>query len=738
MKNVDRQLSSADGSQLNVLGACDVRIDSAYNSMNSEVYVLKGAKLNLLGISELMQLNLLAVVNAMCSIEFDPVKKFSKVFAGLGTMPGVFTIDMKANVQPVRLYAPRPIAAGLRQKAKEELDKMLEDDVIEPIEQATDWCSGLTIAPKSNGKIRMCVDLTNLNKGVKREIYPLPRINDMLSDLSKGVVFSKLDANSGFWQVKLDPKCKLLTTFVTPWGRFCFKRMPFGISSAPEYFQRTMEKILVGLEGVICMMDDILVYGKDSEEHWIRLKKVLKRIEKSGMTLRKEKCLFGCTEIKFLGHVISGRGIKPDPDKIKAIVNMEPPSNKTEARRFLGMINYLMKFSNKLAGLCVPLYAVSGSKSEWLWGCDQQKAFESLKIEIAKAPVLCNFDLNTRHLVSADASKDAIGAVLLQLDTVKDRWQPVEYASRKMTDTEKRYAMVEKEALAVTWACEKFDYYLVGRRFQIESDHKPLVAILGEKDLSCLPVRVQRFKLRLMRYDYDIFHTPGKDMFIADALSRPNTVSFNEIDSGNCDDVEIYVQSIVSTSAYCDLKEQEVPDALGKDKSSIQCLSYMHAGWPDTSDSLHSELSKLHSSRDRLSLYNGLILYDSRLYIPMSLRSKYLELCHEGHQGITKCRSRAQKHFWWPGCSKDIGDFIAKCNVCIMHSDVKHKPLHESELPSKPWEGIASDVFVLAHALFVVIIDYYSKWIEAIPIETQISRAIVEAMKGVFSRFGFV
>ena len=162
-------------------------------------------------------------------------------------------------------------------------------------------------------------------------------------------------------------------------------------------------------------------------------------------------------------------------------------------------------------------------------GCGGATNKRLLKVETAKAPVLCNFNLNARHLVSADASKDAIGAVLLQLNTAKDYWQPVEYASRKMTNAEKRYAMVEKEALAVTWACEKFDYYLVGCRFQVESNHKPLVAIMGEKDLTCILVRVQRFKLRLMRYDYDIFPTPGKNTLIADALSRPNMVSFRLI-----------------------------------------------------------------------------------------------------------------------------------------------------------------------------------------------------------------
>jgi len=150
----------------------------------------------------------------------------------------------------------------------------------------------LTIAPKPNGAIRMCVDLTALNKGVRREVYPFPRVDEMLASLGKGKVFSKLDANSGFWQVVLDEKSRLLTTFITPWGRFCFRRMPFGISSAPEYFQREMERILKGSEGVVCLMDDILVFGEDDRQHWSRLREVLKKVEQSGMTLKKEKCFW--------------------------------------------------------------------------------------------------------------------------------------------------------------------------------------------------------------------------------------------------------------------------------------------------------------------------------------------------------------------------------------------------------------------------------------------------------------
>lgn len=222
----ERILNGADGKKLSVLGVADVSIESNFRAVDTSIYVLKGSKRNLLGMPEIKKLNLLAVVNAMCKCEFDPLTMFPKVFDGLGTMPGTFSIRLNNNAEPVRLYTPRSIAAGLREKAKLELDNMLKNNVIEPIEKPTDWCSGLTIAPKPGGKIRMCVDLTNLNKCVDREIYPLPRISEMMSKLSRGVMFSKLDANSEFWQVKIDKNSKVLKTFVTSWGRHCFNRMP--------------------------------------------------------------------------------------------------------------------------------------------------------------------------------------------------------------------------------------------------------------------------------------------------------------------------------------------------------------------------------------------------------------------------------------------------------------------------------------------------------------------------------
>ena len=224
----------------------------------------------------------------------------------------------------------------------------------------------MVVAPKSNGAVRICVDFTKLNKSVQRENYPLPRVEELLAGLEGSTVFSKMDANSGFWQINLDTKSRELTTFITPFGRFQFRKMPFGISAAPEFFQRQMERILQGLPGVLCMMDDILVFGKNIKEHDQRLEKAMQRLRDSGLTLNKGKCEFRKNSIRFLGHIISSKGIHADPEKVKAIHGMEPPSNKKELKKFLGMCNYLGKFSYCLAELEKPLRLLQKKSSAWL------------------------------------------------------------------------------------------------------------------------------------------------------------------------------------------------------------------------------------------------------------------------------------------------------------------------------------------------------------------------------------
>lgn len=250
---------------------------------------------------------------------------------------------------------------------------MVSLGVISKVDEPTDWCSGMVVVAKPGGSVRICVDLTRLNWYVKQERHILPSVDQVLAQVGDAKVFSKLDANSGFWQIELAPESSKLTTFITPYGRNMFNRLPFGISSAPEFFQKRISEILRGCDGVVGLIDDILVFGKTDEEHHECLTRVLERLKKEGVTLNVDNCLFYSNVIHFLGHKVNKDGISPDEEKIKAIRNIPKPTNVTEIRRFLGMINRLSKFSPNLAEKTKPLCELLSKKTQWYWGPEQSQ-----------------------------------------------------------------------------------------------------------------------------------------------------------------------------------------------------------------------------------------------------------------------------------------------------------------------------------------------------------------------------
>ena len=258
--------------------------------------------------------------------------------------------------------------------------------------------------PKNNGKVRICVDLKPLNENVLREVHPLPKVDETLAQLVGAKVFTKLDANSGFWQIPLAESSRQLTSFITPIGRYQFNKLPFGISSAPEHFQKRMSAILSGLDGGVCQTDDVLVFGRDQTEHDSRLLAVLKRIESAGATLNPEKCEFSQKTVKFLGNIIDENGIRADPAKTSAIREMKPPNNFSELRRFMGMVNQLGRFSENLATLTQPLRELLSKKHTWLWGPSQERAFTQVKDDLSKPTTPALYDLQKESKVSEDAS----------------------------------------------------------------------------------------------------------------------------------------------------------------------------------------------------------------------------------------------------------------------------------------------------------------------------------------------
>ena len=493
--------------------------------------------------------------------------------------------------------------------------------VITTVSEPTPWCAGMVVVPKKSGKVRICVDLKPLNKGVMREIHPIPKVDDILAQLTGATVFSKLDANSGFWQIPLAKKSRLLTTFITPFGRYSFNKLPFGISRAPEIFQKRMSQILECLPGVLCLMDDIIVFGTNQEDHHERLMATLKRLQQAGVTLNSEKCEFNKSSIGFLRHVIDKDEVRADPSKTSAIAKMPAPQSLTELRRFMGMANQLGKFSCKIADIGQPLHELMSAKRTWIWGAAQENAFKQIKEELIKPTVLVLYDPNAQTKVSADASSYGLGAVLLQ--NKEGIWKPAAYASRALTETERRYAQIEKEALAVTWACEKFADYILGCSFAIETDHKPLVPLLNSKCLNMLPPRVLRFRLRLTRFDYVVSHVPGKQLYTADTLSRaPN--DDDSIQPHLQVITDLYIKEVLIPSfPACQSTVEMYKQAQRQDPECSLIIEYCNTGWPTNRTATPLNLRPYWKARSYLTICDGLLVYRSRIVVPTSMRSEW-------------------------------------------------------------------------------------------------------------------
>lgn len=313
-----KMLKGAGNNRLIVTGQANTCLSLGDKEISENVYFVENLVTPLLGKPAISKLGLIKFDECLDTVLATKwPERFSKLFQGLGTMDSKVSILLDPQISPYIQSVPRRVAAARKKPLLDELRRMESLGVIEKVEEPTDWCAPCLVVPKKNGKLRVCIDFTNLNKAVKREYHPLPTVEETLGELGDSRVFSKLDANCGYWQMKLHKDSQKLTTFITPFGRYYCKRLPFGISSAPEIFQREMQKIMVDLEGVVCQMDDVLVHGRNQSEHDERLQKVLSRLEKAGITLNRKKCEFSVSETKFLGHIVDSRGVRADPEKTK-------------------------------------------------------------------------------------------------------------------------------------------------------------------------------------------------------------------------------------------------------------------------------------------------------------------------------------------------------------------------------------------------------------------------------------
>lgn len=712
LRETRSKFSSYSNHELEVLGSATLPTTYKDNCVDVEYFVIKAKnKPVLLSGEASAQLQLISRLHSID--EYPELKQLT------GCLPGTYSIKIDPTVKPV-VHAPRRQPKALAQKVFQKLEEMEREGHIAKVKEPTDWVNSMVTVVKGD-KVRICLDPRDLNRAVRREHYKIPTVEEIVADMPGATVFSVVDAKSGFLQIKIDYESSLLTTFNTPVGRYRWLRLPFGIKCAPEVFQRIMDEMLSDIEGARAVMDDILIAGKDLKTHNEILGKVVKRATEWNLKLNFDKCQIRKNQVKYVGHLITDRGLAPDPDKVRAVREMKRPENKEDVKRFLGFVQYLSKFIDQLSDVDEPLRQLTKKDVAFHWGQKQEESFQKLKHVCTEAPVLAFYDGNKELTIQCDASSFAVGGVLLQ------DGQPIAYTSRAMTTTESRYAQIEKEMLAILHSCKKFHHYILGRSVVVHTDHKPLQSIFN-KPLLAAPLRLQTMMLRLYAYDLDVQYKPGKEIPVGDALSRANLPDVEP-------DMPPLLVNMLDHIAVSPDRYAEFQKCTANELNELRAM--IQKGWPDTKQETPHAIRDFWSVRDELAVVDGVIYKGMRIVVPPSMRNKMLSHIHASHLGIVKCKQRAREALYWPSMNQHIERLVQDCAECNTYQNKQPaEPMKATNIPELPWIELGSDLFEWNGESYLITVDYFSKFIEVDHMRTTTSAAVIEGLKSQFARHG--
>ena len=479
--------------------------------------------------------------------------------------------------------------------------------------------------------------------------------------------------------------------------------------------------------------DDFVVIGfGDTEKeaganHDRNLAALSSRCEQSNVKLNQDKVKFKQDTVPFIGHLATKEGLCVDPEKVRAVLEMPVPKDVTAVQRLLGFTQYLSKFLPCLSDVTKPLRQLTQKNTAWLWDHPQQAAVDKLKQMVTNTPVLRYYSLQEEVTIQCDVSQTGLGALLLQND------QPVAYASRALTTTEIHYAQIEKELLAIVFACQHFDAYIFGRQtVHVETDHKPLVSIV-KKPLHKAPSRLQRMLLKLQRYTLIIKYKAGKYMFMADTLSRaylPTTSSSSFVNS--LEEVDHTVSLSLSAGRL-----EQVRHTARDDPILQQLRKVIQQGWPESKCSLAECLHPYYDYRDELVTQDDLVFKGDLLVIPAAMRKEMIATVHATHIGVDGCVRRAQDTMFWPRMTTELREYVSRCDICLSYRTLQSKEsLLQHDIPDRPWAKIGAEMCELNGCILLVVCDYYSNCIKVESLQKCTSSGIIKAFKVLFARYG--
>lgn len=646
----------------------------------------------------------------------------------LGCIQGVTAkIQLRPDAKPM-FCRHRPVPLALQDKVTKALNEMIDRGTLTKV-RTSSWASPMVTVPKPDGTVRLCADYTRtLASVIDIESYPLPHPDDLLSSLSGNKVFTKLDLRTCFEQFQLDDVTKEILTVNTIKGLMRYERLPYGISSAPAIVQRAMDDIFQDID-VHIYLDDLLIASPDLTTHLQVLEQVLRKLSDVGARLREDKCEFCVSSVKYLGFIISQDGKEVDPDKLSAILRIQPPIDVSTLRSFLGLVRFYDKFISGLATVAAPLHQLLKKDSKWQWTSSEQSSFDSIKSILTSAPTLVHYDPVKPIILSCDASPFGVGAILSHRFADKTE-KPISFASRTLSSSEKNYAHIDKEALAIIYGVNKFEKYLIGRTFTLVTDHKPLQSIFGfRKGLpSTVTARLHRYAVRLSSFDFSIEYRDGVKHSNADALSRAPVDNSEDA----ADETE---RCEVACLQNINLRPAVVAEETSNDQTLSLVLANIRGGWCEHCPN-DATLEPYWRHRRQLSTGQGIVMLGRRVVVPHSLQTSTLTELHQTHQGIQKMKSLARLHVWWPSIDEQIELLVNTCNSC--QQTASSPPIVTHPWPAAhPWERVHLDYGSFNGHDFLVLVDAGSKWIEAQFVHSTTSDVTLKILYSWFSRFGF-
>ena len=621
---------------------------------------------------------------------------------------------------------------------KEHLDKILrklmEEEIIKP--SSSNWATPMLLIPKKQpNTFRLVCDYRDtLNKVILKDCYPLPLINDLLDNLRSSKIFSTIDLKQGYHQLKIKPEDTHKTAFVCCKGLYEYIRLPMGLQISTGVFQRLLENLFSDLIGkcMVVYIDDLVVYSETEEQHEVDLRMVMERLSTASLSMKPDKCYFFQHTITYLGHEISAQGVYPNKAKLKCIAEFPIPRVLRQLRSFLGLCSYYRRFIKDFAKIAKVLTDRTKGKRPWSWGEEEQQAFENLKTKLMNPPILSYPRFDCQFILFTDASDEALGAVLSQVQDGEEK--VIAYGSKRLNSRECNYSTVEKEAYAVVTFLEEYRCYLLGRHFVVVTDHKPLQWLTSMKEPRG---RLGRWSLKLSEFDYEVKYRPGRVNSNADALSRIPVMCVEETEQGEV------------------ISARRLKVAQQKDQWCQALLNFLRHGALPPNDEKLAKMVILEADRHHIRP-DGLltIIPDGRIpiatapgavptvLVPNSMKEEIMNLFHDhltaGHLGFLKCLRRVQERYYWKGMYSDMEKYIKGCRSCAM---MKTPPIIRRAMMGRytrvvrPFQKIVMDIVGTIHpssymgnSCILVITDEFTKYGDAIPLPNMTAPTVAKAL----------